>query len=112
MPVIDVGLIFEDIETAYKFLLKYAPNAQKVWRHADYAFRYCDNLLCFTFQKSGIEPFKGQRYHFVFTTQDVINSEWYRQVGAKLAAGGNKLLCRNDGTIIGDSKKEDEKNDR
>ena len=100
MSVIDVGLIFEDIETAYKFLLKYAPNAQKLWRHADYAFRYCDNLLCFTFQKSGIQPFKGQRYHFVFTTQDVMNSEWYKRVGSKLAAGGSEVLCHKDGTII------------
>lgn len=100
MPVIDVGLIFEDIETAYKFLLKYAPNAQKLWRHADYAFRYCDNLLCFTFLKAGTELFKGQRYDVVFTNEEVECSEWYKRVGSKLAVGGREVLCRKDGTII------------
>lgn len=100
MPVIDVGLIFEDIETAYKFLIKYAPNAQKVWLQRDYAFRYCDNLLCFTFIKAGTELFKRQRYDVVFTTEEVVNSEWYKRVGSKFAAGGCEVLCRKDGIIV------------
>lgn len=104
MQIIDVGLIFEDIKTADKFLIKHTPEAQKVWQDGDCTFR-------FTFLKAGTESFKGQRYHFVFTTEDVMNSEWYRQVGAKLAAGGSEVLCREDGTIIGDSKKGNERDD-
>lgn len=100
MPVIDVVLIFEDIETAYKFLMKYAPDAQKVWRHGDYAFRYCDNLLCFTFIKADTELFKGQRYDVVFTTEEVENSKWYKRVGSKFAASGCEVLCRKDGIIV------------
>lgn len=44
--------------------------------------------------------FKGQRYDVVFTTEEVVNSEWYKRVGSKFAAGGCEVLCRKDGIIV------------
>lgn len=74
MPVINIGLFFEDIQIAFNFLDKYAPGYKQmeepivIW--GDRAFVCHYGLLRFYFQKVGSEMPRHIRCHFIFTTPE------------------------------------------
>lgn len=75
MNKVKVALVFEDKETAKRFVLESAPNGTaKIDSKAQ--FIYETSILCFTWIKP-FTSFKGGRVNFVFTTEDIRNTDWF-----------------------------------
>lgn len=106
MPFINIGLFFEDIQTAFNFLDKYAPGYKQsedpIVIYGDRAFVCRYGMLCFYFQKVGSEMPRWLRCHFIFTTPKVRGSEWYPEGILYHLTADFEGACREDGTMVGD----------
>lgn len=76
---IHVGLIFEHVETAHAFVEKYAPGGEVLSNRGSYEFTYRNGLLLFTFCKAySTNSVRGLKFHAIFSSPEVRDSEWYR----------------------------------
>jgi len=75
MNRIKIALVFEDIETAKSFVAINAPNGV-VKINSTNEFVYETPILYFYWVKP-FTNFKGRRVNFVYTTEDIRDTEWF-----------------------------------
>lgn len=78
MNKIKVGLVFEDKNTAKKFISEHAPYGKAIL-DSEHEFVYETSMLVFFW----IKPFstcKGRRLNFIFTVEEIRDTEWFDTV--------------------------------
>lgn len=75
---IKVALVFEEKQTAKDFVMKNAPNGT-VKIDSTYEFVYETPIIHFYWHKPFINC-KGRRINFVYTTEDIRDTDWFDMV--------------------------------
>lgn len=87
---IKVALVFEDKETAKKFVLENAPGGT-VTIDSGQQFVYETPILRFNWVKPSIN-FKGQRVNFVYTTEAIRDTLWFDAVIRPMQCAGTGVI--------------------
>lgn len=78
MNKIKVGLVFESKDTAKDFVSENAPHGETI-RDSKHEFVYETSMLVFIWIKP-FSTFKGRRLNFVFTIEEIRDTEWFDTV--------------------------------
>lgn len=98
MNKIKIALVFENIETAKKFVAINAPNGVVKINSAN-SFVYDTQILHFYWVKPFVDC-RGGRANFVYTTEDIRDTKWFDEVIRPMQIVGTGVI---ETKVLGDA---------